>query len=679
MNVRRELKMGVTVLAAGAIAVSGLVVAAPAVAASPLLGVLRTIAVSTTPAANIQFDHAGTAAYVVSGFRGPGGISRVDLASGVWTSVLSGNLSGPPALQPDGTAAWVGTSDGAVNTIEKFSTSTGAILDSFDPGSQVRQLSITPDGRGLLAVLAAHPTVTTVINPATHAVVGTIAVTSYLQPVFTPNNTRSLLATSTAVVIANAVTGAVVKTVPAAGVSSIAVSPDSATAYAEVAGTGIVDVINIVTGVVSGTITLPHGDPAGAQNTIGVSSDGSTLYTLDAPGSGNPTVSVIDIATKALAQTLTISPGANPNAFFIQPTTLAVAPSGKFYVSEGLPEIYEIGPAPNAAPVITQQPTNSAVALGATASFTSLAIGSPAPTVQWFVSGNGGATYQPIAGATSTTLVVPNVPLADNGAKFRAVFTNSHGSTTSNSATLTINKLDSAALLTATPDPSALGSGVTLAVVVTGTAFINPLTPTGTVSFSGWGGTPVTATLVGGKATVTINGLGSPSNDPDGFSVTYPGDANFGPSTGFAQVTVRGNLPMVFSGTVIGTLTITGGQSQVIRDATITGGVFVDGAGSVDIEHSTIGTGLLALGAQTLRLCNSTVNGKTTIAYAAGYVLAGAAADGCAPNTLNGDTTIMFNAHGAQAYGNTITGTASYYQNSGSGPFPTDLIAYVGP
>ncbi len=75
-------------------------------------------------------------------------------------------------------------------------------------------------------------------------------------------------------------------------------------------------------------------------------------------------------------------------------------------------------------------------------SFTAVASGSPAPTVQWQVSTDGGATFQDLAGATSNGLGVTASP-SSNGNQYRAVFTNTDGvstfTATSNAATFTVN------------------------------------------------------------------------------------------------------------------------------------------------------------------------------------------------------------------------------------------------
>ena len=90
------------------------------------------------------------------------------------------------------------------------------------------------------------------------------------------------------------------------------------------------------------------------------------------------------------------------------------------------------------APLMTTQPSDLTILAGQTATFTAAASGTPTPTVQWQVSTNGGSTFTNVSGATSTTLSFTALP-AQSGNKYRAVFTNTGGNTTSSAATLTVN------------------------------------------------------------------------------------------------------------------------------------------------------------------------------------------------------------------------------------------------
>ena len=91
-----------------------------------------------------------------------------------------------------------------------------------------------------------------------------------------------------------------------------------------------------------------------------------------------------------------------------------------------------------AAPQITTQPANQTVTVGQAATFTVIASGTPTLTYQWQ---NNSVN---ISGATSASYVTPATVATDSGTKFDVVVTNSSGSTTSNSATLTVNPVTTA-------------------------------------------------------------------------------------------------------------------------------------------------------------------------------------------------------------------------------------------
>jgi hypothetical protein len=78
--------------------------------------------------------------------------------------------------------------------------------------------------------------------------------------------------------------------------------------------------------------------------------------------------------------------------------------------------------------------------VGQVITFTASASGTPAPTVQWQVSTDGGATFANIAGATSNTLsVTASVAVRNN--KYRAVFTNACGTEPTSAATLGVDTI----------------------------------------------------------------------------------------------------------------------------------------------------------------------------------------------------------------------------------------------
>jgi hypothetical protein len=105
--------------------------------------------------------------------------------------------------------------------------------------------------------------------------------------------------------------------------------------------------------------------------------------------------------------------------------------------------VFSTGSGSGTSPTVTTQPLSQTLCAGVNASFTSAATGSPAPTVQWQVSTNGGSAWTDISGATSSALSFA-ATVADNGKQYRAVWTNSSSSVNSNPATLTVNAIPSA-------------------------------------------------------------------------------------------------------------------------------------------------------------------------------------------------------------------------------------------
>ncbi len=95
-------------------------------------------------------------------------------------------------------------------------------------------------------------------------------------------------------------------------------------------------------------------------------------------------------------------------------------------------ETLTVGPFP-----VTQNPSSETVAPNGTATFTAAATGTPTPTVQWYVSTNGGGTFTSISGATSTTYSF-TASAGQSGNEYEAEFTNSAGSVYTTAATLTV-------------------------------------------------------------------------------------------------------------------------------------------------------------------------------------------------------------------------------------------------
>ena len=85
------------------------------------------------------------------------------------------------------------------------------------------------------------------------------------------------------------------------------------------------------------------------------------------------------------------------------------------------------------APTITSQPASQTINAGQTATFSVTASGTAPLSYQWFQNATA------ISGATSSSYTTPVETVSNSGARFSVTVSNSAGSATSNTATLTVN------------------------------------------------------------------------------------------------------------------------------------------------------------------------------------------------------------------------------------------------
>jgi glucose/arabinose dehydrogenase len=115
------------------------------------------------------------------------------------------------------------------------------------------------------------------------------------------------------------------------------------------------------------------------------------------------------------------------------PVDLQVGHEGNlYYLARGSGAVFRIQFTANQAPSITTQPTSQTISEGKPATFSVAASGTPQLNYQWQRNGID------IKGANSESYTLVSVSLADNGAKFRVVVSNSFGNATSNEATLAV-------------------------------------------------------------------------------------------------------------------------------------------------------------------------------------------------------------------------------------------------
>ncbi|GEM_PF-1655881 len=112
------------------------------------------------------------------------------------------------------------------------------------------------------------------------------------------------------------------------------------------------------------------------------------------------------------------------------------------------------------APQITSQPSPSSatVVSGSNASFTVQVSGNPQPGVQWQKSTDGGANFSNVGTSSQSSpniYTISNAQLSDTGL-YRAIATNSQGSATSNTSSLTVTK---APTITSQPTGAIIASG----------------------------------------------------------------------------------------------------------------------------------------------------------------------------------------------------------------------------
>ncbi len=157
-----------------------------------------------------------------------------------------------------------------------------------------------------------------------------------------------------------------------------------------------------------------------------VSSNSGTTWASDTTDAGN-TTGTLTVATTTVAES-----GREYRAVFTNTAGSATSAAATLTVN----------PKPE-APKVTSSPASKTVTAGESATFTAAASGVPAPTVQWQLSTNNGATWASDtsdAGNTTGTLTVAATTLAESGREYRAVFKNASGTATSTAATLTVKE-----------------------------------------------------------------------------------------------------------------------------------------------------------------------------------------------------------------------------------------------
>ena len=205
----------------------------------------------------------------------------------------------------------------------------------------------------------------------------------------------------------------------------------------------------------------PNAVPAGSPNTTITVTGANFVNQSTVEFNGAPLVTTF-VSNQQLTAVIPATDLANAGSAAI--TVVNPGPGGGTSGSARL-TINPFTP-PNQAPAVTSNPQNQAANAGQSANFNAAASGTPPPSVQWQVSTDNGRTFTDIPGATSTTLTVPATP-ADNGAEYRAVFSNSVGQATSQAATLAVKNFAPAITIQPVSLRVTAGSRVSFSVTVT--------------------------------------------------------------------------------------------------------------------------------------------------------------------------------------------------------------------
>ena len=265
-------------------------------------------------------------------------------------------------------------------------------------------------------------------------------------------------------------------------------------------------------------------------------------------------------------------------------------------------------------PTITQLPSSQTVTAFSSVSFTAAANTDSTTTVQWQVSTDGGATFSPINGATSTTLTLNSNSVTVNmtGDEYRAVFTGSTGSATTRPATLTVTKASPSITTSQQPASATVGTSIADQATVSGGA-----NSTGTVTFNLYNnnsasGTPLfTDTESLSNGTATSKGFPTTTTGTDYWVATYNGDSNNNPvSSGNAAepVSITPASPTIT--TTAGPTVVVGSGAELTDSATLAGGFNPTG---------TI-TFTLTLNGTTVDTEMATVSGSGSYSTPTGYL-----------------------------------------------------------
>jgi YDG domain len=220
---------------------------------------------------------------------------------------------------------------------------------------------------------------------------------------------------------------------------------------------------------------------------------------------------------------------------------------------------------------VTTHPSNQSITYGANATFTAAGGGSPAPSVQWQVSTDGGGNWNNLAGETNTTLTLTKPGVSMSGNRYRAVFTNNCNGTktaTTNEATLAVSAknltVDGAVADGKTYD------GTTAATVDFSGASLVGVVGTEDVSIDSSGyAAEFDDKNVGEDKPVTVTGVALGGADAGNYTVSQPSGltADIEAKNLTASAIAQNK---VYDGTTAATVTLSAGPNEIVSGDDVT-------------------------------------------------------------------------------------------------------------
>jgi hypothetical protein len=293
------------------------------------------------------------------------------------------------------------------------------------------------------------------------------------------------------------------------------------------------------------------------------------------------------------------------------------------------------------APTITTQPSAASVTAGNSASFSVAVSGTSPFTYQWKKDGMS------ISGATASTYSIGSTSTSDAG-NYTVVVTNSAGSVTSNSATLTVSAAVVAPTITTQPNAVSVQSGgsASFSVVASGTAPLSYQwrkdgTPIGGATNSTYTVSPASVINAGNYSVAVSNGAGSVTSN----------------SVALTVVSTSNTLSIVTQPTSVSILL---GQNATFS-------VLADGAAPLKYEWKKDGVSIAGATGSILRLVNVTASqsGSYSVLVTSS---SGSVTSNSAALTVNSPLTISGNPTSrSAAIGDTLASAFTVTANAASG------------